>query len=79
MDEGTFEQVHRFLGGQVQAIIYYYHLYYYYYYYYYYYSQGGSLSSNLKVICQDKDLSHFSCVTICSLKTILATFLFGES
>ena len=37
-------------------------------------SQGGSLSSNLKVICQEKALSHFSFVTIWPSKTIVATF-----
>ena len=35
------------------------------------------LSSNLKVICKEKYLSHFSCVTIRSTKTIVTTFFVG--
>ena len=41
------------------------------------YAQGDSLNPYLKVICQEKNVSHFSCVTIGSSKTIVATFFVG--
>ena len=39
--------------------------------------QGGPLSPYLKVICQKKDLSHFSCVSIRSSKNMFKTFFVG--
>ena len=40
--------------------------------------QGVLLSSNLKVICQEEDLYHFSFATILSSKNIVLTFLVGR-